>query len=233
LRADEPVPAASAPPDPEAGAAFGGLLLDVQHRLESLYGLEPGAPVTDFVVPPDGASALPGTGSRTLVAEHEGELSLAVVFERSIREHLLRADPRARLDAANLGAFSTLTEEVSHFVYLLHSAQREKTVTQLELELQAEVDKYLTAAFLLGLQNEGAVSSGLRRLLFHSYRLAEGVTGERAERYHAASRLADRYCAWLERRFLRTARVDDLARETRRFYRFGQREKLEAIAGLH
>jgi hypothetical protein len=212
------------------GPSFGTLLLDVQRRLETLYGLDAGAPVTDFVIGAEEASDLPGGGSRTLVARHGDEMSLAVVFDESIHERLSHADPRQRLDATNLGAFSTLTEEVSHFVYLLHSAQREKTVTQLELELQAEVDKYLTAAFLLGLQNEGALSSHLRHLLFRSYHLAAGLSPERAERYHEASRLADRYCGWLERRFLRSARVDDLARETRRFYRFGQREKLETIA---
>jgi len=41
-----------------------------------------------------------------------------------------------------------------------------------------------------------------------------------------------RYCGWLEARFLRRARLPDLAREARRFYRLGQREKLEKIANL-
>ncbi len=76
-------------------------------------------------------------------------------------------------------------------------------MTQLELELQAEVDKYLTALFFLGLQNEGAVSTRLRQLLFGRYRLAEGLSAESAERYHEASRLANRYCGWLEARYLR------------------------------
>jgi hypothetical protein len=47
-----------------------------------------------------------------------------------------------------------------------------------------------------------------------------------------ASRLADRYCGWLEARFLRTRRSADLAREARRFYRLGQREKLARIGRL-
>ena len=127
---------------------------------------------------------------------------------------------------------STLTEEVSHFLYLLYCARADRPATELELELQAEVDKYLTAAFLLSLQNEGAVSAGLRHLLFHGYRLTEGMSAERAERYHVASQLADRYCGWLERRFLRASRVGDLAREARRFYRLAQRQKLEKIAEL-
>jgi len=58
------------------------------------------------------------------------------------------------------------------------------------------------------------------------------MSAERAERYRTASGLAERYCAHLETQFLRRARLTDLAREARRFYRFGQREKLEAIAGM-
>ena len=58
------------------------------------------------------------------------------------------------------------------------------------------------------------------------------MSGERAERYHAASQLAYRYCGWLEARYLKAARLADLARESRRFYRLGQREKLEKISDL-
>jgi hypothetical protein len=125
-----------------------------------------------------------------------------------------------------------LTEEVSHFVYLHFCARTSRSVTQLELELQAEVDKYLTAVFLLCLQNEGAVSARLRELLFRRYRLTAPLTEEQAERYRAASALAYRYCSFLESAYLRRSRLADLAREARRFYRKGQREKLEQIAGL-
>ncbi|HET8646845.1 MAG TPA: hypothetical protein VFO85_15225, partial [Vicinamibacteria bacterium] len=148
------------------------------------------------------------------------------------REALQRHDPRVQLDQSNLGAFCTVVEEVSHFLYVLFCAGCERSVTQLELELQGEVDKYLCSVFLLSLQNEGAVSPRLRELLFRHYRLGPALSAEQRERYRAASRLAERYCGWLERRFLRAARLADLARESRRFYRLGQRQKLERIAEL-
>ena len=217
----------------DGDAPLGALMVGVQRQLEALYALDPEAPVTDFLIADDEAAHLPGGGSRTLVSQQGDEVSLAVIFEKNVGEHLARADPRVLLDASNLGSFSTLTEEVSHFLYLLYRARCDRPVTQLELELQAEVDKYLTAAFFLSLQNEGAVSTSLRHLLFHSYRLAEGLSSERQERYRTASRLADRYCEHLERRFLRQARRAELFREARRFYRLGQREKLETIAEVH
>lgn len=209
-----------------------GLMLDVQRRLERLYALSPLAPVTEFLVPEEHADALPGGGSRTLVQQEGDDVTLGVVIDGGVRERLARRDPRDRLDRHNLGPFCTLTEEISHFVYLMFCAAAQRSITELELELQGEVDKYLSATFLLSLQNEGAVSTRLRELLFRHWRLTEGLTSEQEERYRAASELAWRYTGWLEDEFLRQRRLADLAREARRFYRLGQREKLERIADL-
>jgi hypothetical protein len=208
-------------------------LLSVQRRLEALYALPAEPPVTDFLISEQAAAGYPGGGSRTLITQEGDVVSLGVVLEAAVGRHLDAQDPGQKLDDRNLGSFCTAAEEVSHFVYLLFCAKSARTVTQLELELQGEVDKYLTAAFLLSQQNEGAVSTRLRDLLFRHYRLGPGLSPEQAERYHAASTLAYRYCGWLERSFLRRrAGLADLAREARRFYRLGQREKLEKIAQL-
>jgi hypothetical protein len=208
-----------------------GLLLDVQRRLEALYALDPESPVSDFLVERAAPGAAPN-GSRTLVAQEGNELRVGVVLGDDVRDGVSRSDPRIRLDASNLAALCTLTEEVSHFLYVLFCARSGRSVTQLELELQGEVDKYLTAVSLLSVQNEGAVSRRLRELLFRSYRLQEEVTGDDAERYHEASRLAWTYCGYLESAFLRRDRLLDLRREARRFYRLGQQDKLQRIAAL-
>jgi hypothetical protein len=206
------------------------LLLDVQRRLESFYALPPEAPVTDFLIPEDEAAArYPGGGSRTLLRQEGEDIELGVVLAEGVGECLSRSDPREHLDTSNLGPFCALTEEVSHFVYLLFCARTARTVTQLELELQGELDKYLNALFLLSLQNEGAVSARLRDVLFREYQLADDMTPERAERYRFASELAWRYTGYLEERYLRPRQLGDLTREVRRFYRLGQREKLEKI----
>ena len=221
----------------EAAAAvpdrFCDLLVDVQRRLESLYALEPEAPVSDFVIAPGAAMALPGGGSRTLVSHDGDDLAVGVVFEEKVPAQLRHRDPRVVLDRGNLDPFCTLTEEVSHFLYVLFCARSARTVTELELELQGEVDKFLTTAFFLSLQNEGVVSSHLRRLLFRDYRLVPGLSGEQADRYRTASTLAFHYCGYLETEYLRQRRLLDLAREARRFYRLGQRDKLQRIARLH
>jgi hypothetical protein len=210
----------------------GEVAVHVQRRLEALYALEPEEPVTDYLIPPSEVAHLPGGGSRTLVTQEGDVVRVGVVLDEATGARIEQADPRERLDHANLGSFSTLTEEVSHFLYVLSRARSERTLTRLELELQAEVDKYLAAVLFLSLQNEGAVSSSLRHWLFRRWRLAGGVSAERAERYRAASVMAESYCAHLESRYLKRGRLAELARETRRFYRLAQREKLETIAGI-
>jgi hypothetical protein len=138
----------------------GEIAVCVQRRLESLYALDPEPPVTDYLVPAGAVSHLPGGGSRTLVAQEGDEVSVGVVLDESVGAGLERTDPRERLDGSNLGSFTTLTEEVSHFLYVLSRARRDRSMTQLELELQGEIDKYLVVLFFRGLEDEGAVSSG-------------------------------------------------------------------------
>ena len=226
-----PAPAADEGGAP--GPGFSGLLVDVQRRLEALYALDRQAPVTEFLIPVEHAADYPGGGSRTLVTQKGDDVSLGVVLEDSVRARLAASDPRVHLDRDNLDPFCVAAEEVSHFVYLFFCARAARQVTQLELELQGEVDKYLSSVFLLSLQNEGAVSPLLRELLFRRYRLAAHVTDEEGRaRYHRASGLAYRYCGYLESRFLKRSQLQELTREARRFYRLGQRDKLERIAGL-
>ena len=52
-------------------------------------------------------------------------------------------------------------------------------------------------------------------------------------RYHEASRLANRYCGWLEARYLRSAASPTWPAKHAGSGRLGQREKLETIAALH
>lgn len=134
----------------------------------------------------------------------------------------------------SFGAWQLAVEGVSHLVYLGFRASRDEPVSALELELQAEVDKW--ALGLLG-QNplEGfgvpllrARSRSLRRRLFSAEFLDEPGT-EKGDRYRTASRVAGRFVEGLESRHLGVAvgAREPLVRDLRRFYRRGLRDKLE------
>ena len=116
---------------------------------------------------------------------------------------------------------------MSHFTYYAWNAVRDKSVSLFELELQAEVDKFVTTGMLLREQN-GREPDGLHAWLFDSPRLAAELDAPERERYRLANRYAARYC----RRLLPAlADSDDSAaqRELRRFYRLSQTSKLAHI----
>ena len=135
------------------------LLVDVQRRLEALYALEHQAPVTEFLIPVEHAArTIPAAAAAPSSPRRATTCRWAWCWRTPCARGWPRADPRVHLDRENLDPFCVAAEEVSHFVYLFFCARAARQVTQLELELQGEVDKYLSSVFLLCLQNEGAVS---------------------------------------------------------------------------
>jgi hypothetical protein len=205
-----------------------GLLVDVQRRLESLYALEPEAPVTDFLLSAQDAQAYPGGGSRTLIAQDGDCVSLGVVLDPGVGARLAELDPRVQLDGRNLDSFCTAAEEVSHFVYLLFCARTARTVTELELELQAEVDKFVSC--LLCDARTVDAPGELRARLYGRVQFAHDLDHDERARYHTANGEARRYAEGLERRFLRPQRMGDMLDELRRFYRLSLEAKLGHIA---
>ncbi len=170
-----------------------------------------------------------GPPEALIVIEHDGELTLGLYVDGEIVSRLAEDDPLARLHGGNLEDFCIALEGVSHFLYLAWNATHDRPVSRLELELQAEVDKYVCAAFLLASQAGGRVPRGLAGRLFEQASLRPELTPEAAERYRRASEYAARYCAELEGRFMRGGGAGGMLKELRRFYRLRHRDKLARI----
>ena len=203
----------------------------VQRQLERIYEVESGHPVSEFLVSdPQLVEKIDPTGrdvqEKLLVRERGSELDLALYVDRAVLDRLVDADPTRRLDESNLGDYCVLLEGVSHFVYLTWNARRERPVTLLELELQAEVDKFVSSIFWMGSQR--GVPRRLGSVLFDDPSFDEQLEGDDLARYETANRAAAKYCLSLEERFLRAAKVRDLVEDVRRFYRLPQEEKLRA-----
>ena len=114
---------------------------------------------SDFLITDEElARALDGGGreldEKLLIAENDGEAEVSLYLGQSLLERLERSDPLTRLDSDNLEDFWTAFEGVSHFTYYAWNAQLEKPVTLLEMELQAEVDKYVATTLLLSRQGQ-------------------------------------------------------------------------------
>ncbi|MBK7578923.1 MAG: hypothetical protein IPI67_01845 [Myxococcales bacterium] len=184
----------------------------VQLELERVYGLERAPDVVDFVR--EGAH----DSRETLVLRQtDGELEIALVLPPV-------ADPR-QLNAAHHGptdAWLQLVEGVSHFVYVAERARTQLPATRLELELQAEVDKFVLLAFV-GEPLEPEHSSALHGHLYERVRYLHAADTEDGVRYRMANDLAARFVA----RLARNEKAPAVLRTLRRFYRAGQTEKIQ------
>jgi hypothetical protein len=215
------------------------ILRELQGMLARLYDAPSEHDVADFLIT-DGrhAAALQGkalsppTDEQLLLSQADGTLELSLYVDASVLQRLLQRCPLRGLDEVNLADYCTALEGVSHFHYVVWSAGHEREVSLLELELQAEVDKYASALRLMLMQREGAFPGELHGRLFGDVRLVPGLESEERSRYLEAHRCAARFCRRLEERFLRgrMPRPDRLLAELRGFYRLGRQAKLRHAA---
>jgi len=207
------------------------MLARVQRGLETLYRLDPGATVDDFMIDEltrEAIAPMRRPKEQLLVCEDDSGMALALFIAPSVLENLAQHDPGRRLGDHNLGDFLLAVEGVSHFIYALQCARADRPVTQLELELQAEVDKYVTC--LLTTDPKPSQSEALRHRLFGDASYEPDLDGEERDRYRAANDNAHRYAAWLEETFVATRKIPEMLAELRRFYRQGLAAKLSTIA---
>jgi hypothetical protein len=110
---------------------------------------------------------------------------------------------------------------VSHFVYLTERVRAGLPTTLLELELQAEVDKFVLLALEAPILDAPSRALLCERLFERVDYLHRAET-EHGERYRFANTLAARYVRRLDPERGTTA----LQTKLRRFYRAGQTEKI-------
>jgi hypothetical protein len=175
------------------------------------------------------------TDEQLILAVEGDTLSLALFIDGAVLARLAQRDPFAALDHENLADYLTVAEGVSHFVYVAWNAGHDKPVTLLELELQAEVDKYVLGAWLLQEQGAGRFPRELHHLLFERARVDPAAAAGRANLYRMASSYAGRFCRRVaaslaaSTRCSRRGATRELLAELRRFYRWGNARKLAHI----
>lgn len=200
----------------------------MQRELEAIYGLALPWRVEDFLLGPDAPrprrAGAAGPKEVLLVRQDEEGLQLGLYLDPSLLELLSAHDPDDPSPAVitdSLGAFTTALEGVSHFVYLAYRALRDEPVSLLDLETQAEVDKFVTSLLHLWRRGRKEGSAQLRERLFHEVRYHPELNRDEESRYRTANELARGYCRRLEARFLTQGSPEGLLREVRRAYRLG------------
>lgn len=129
-----------------------------------------------------------------------------------------------------IDSLCTVVEGVSHAVCLLWHAHHDRQLRALDLELQAEVDKYL---LLLESCADTQSRDGLHRQLFRDVRYTSPVGSALYERYKAAGDYAAVYCHWLVQAFPGPGDQLSLHQELARFYRLSGTAKFDRIRRLH
>ena len=210
------------------------MLAVLQKHLSDIYRVDAGFEITDFLITdPALARALaygtlvPDTDESVLLCQDEEGLALSVYLDRQMLERLDQDNPLETLHTRHLDDLCKVLEGISHFNYLVWSAQQEKSVTLLELEMQAEVDKFVTTWLLALAQEDYEFAGSLHRWLFDEIRYNPNLRRDQLERYRAANGYASRFCHGLAKRMERDS--DSGLTELRHFYRLSQQAKISHI----
>ncbi|MFK7861761.1 MAG: hypothetical protein AB8B64_23295 [Granulosicoccus sp.] len=157
------------------------------------------------------------------IHQHEGSLEFTVYVD----EGLLSAVDESQSD---LDGLCTVVEGASHAVCLLWHAHHERQVRPVDLELQAEIDKFM---ILTDGRSCTVERRDVHRRLFDNSQLIPAEGSVLHERYRTASKLASQYCHWLDARFIEDGDQASLHQELARFYRLSGRAKFDHIRRLH
>jgi hypothetical protein len=190
--------------------ALYAVLRDTQRRLEAFYALEPAPDVTQFTyLDPHNQP------EQVYVRQTDDALELQLSLPSN-----LDADAQPQSDD-----HVSLVEGVSHFLHLAERSRTQLSTSHLELELQAEVDKFV----LLWERSVTPHHSGLSELhhwLFERVTYLDGEGTVSGDRYRLANRLAARLCRRLLERAHRGGSWNTPIAFLRRFYRCGLTEKI-------
>jgi hypothetical protein len=214
----------------------------IDRALKRFYRLENVLPAEGFlVVPPDpssasqSASTAASKGALLIVDQahtKEASLELGIYFHSSIRTELntLENWPRAEWSKDQRQAFSVATEEISHFNYLVEKASKGQAVSQMEMELQGEVDRFLLAFMAERHQRKAPSFDEIFETYFVKFRWDAGLEEQKRIRYEDANRIAKALLSKLRPAFKNHRRWPELVAELRRFYNATASEKVR-VAG--
>ena len=172
------------------------VLRGLQTLLGRLYDVDLPYDVYDFLVT-DRRTIGAATNERRaldeelLLAESTDGAGMALYLDPEILRRLEAADPHRALTEGNLADYCTALEGVSHFVYSTYGLERDMPVSLLELETQAEVDKYAITVFLLAGQQGGhSYPAQVHARLFDQVSFDARLEPDQYERYRTAHTLA-------------------------------------------
>ncbi len=172
-------------------------------------------------------SMLADTSETLLMSEDEEGLALSLFLDGELLARLESADPLSRLRANQLDDLWKVLEGVSHFNCVVWRASRDRSVSLLELELQAEIDKFVGTTLLALGQGRTEMLDHLHGWLFDEVSFHAELDNEKLARYRAANEYAARFCHALRGRLVKDGEA--VLSELRRFFRLPMTDKISHI----
>lgn len=202
----------------------------LQGDLEAIYRVEAPLPASSCALDRESWVRMSGSGApeELLVVQDDDGLRVGLYVDDAVFRDI-EGDP-SRWTHRRLSAHCSAVEGVSHFVYFTLRASVPRPVSQLELELQAEVDKFATVVLTLWESGRRDASEELLERLFERVSYREGLSAETLARYEKANSLARLYCRFLHAEYVARNRVEGFLADLRRFYRLGAADKLSHAA---
>ncbi len=149
------------------------------------------------------------------------EVEVAIAFNSEVQSALntLNLDVSSSWNLEQNQAFSVAAEEISHFRYFVFHAEKDRQVSQLELEFHGEIDKFLM--FHLLIKNFESVYSKL----FEGFSLSDQLTVQEQERYQSANQLAREFIVKHRHHFNSSETFSEFLKNLRALYRMSPQEK--------
>lgn len=213
------------------------LLKRVQDHLQHIYELDIDEDVSQFVctdrnlVAALDQSASPHDIPEKLLLQQLGdEIGVTLYLDENLLDHLGDHDPIQNLNYRNQAQYWTVLEGVSHFIYFSFNCYHDRPVSLYEMELQAEVDKYVSSLFLL--LGQASESRSLHGSLFENVCFNPALDAVESARYAQADHFAALYCQWLYACYVENRKFQAIVNELRRFYRLPHHRKTDYIRSL-
>lgn len=214
-------------------------LSQIQEYLQNIYELEMDHCISDYLITnrdmlDERFQQVIRSREVVLLRQDYDELQLSVYLEDGVLQNLRMDGPVMDLHQGNIEDICLALEGTSHFVYLIWNATFDRSVTRMEMELQAEIDKFIFLSRCTMRKKITPAPGQLRRLLFETNSYHDHLSELEIQRYRDANFYAGKYCWLLEsRNFLNAGQEQGLLRELRRFYRLNLENKLRRINRLY
>jgi len=190
-------------------------LKQIHQSLQDLNGIETSLSIMDFVKPTKGLNKV--------IFQEENEVAeIAVCLNEKLLSRVEDTNLPEDFSLEKLPDLSVVVEELSHFNTYCEKALKDQPVSELELEVQAEVDKFGLALEWLSKRNEDHLKEQVFELLFKEITLGEWVLPDKRALYEDAHLIARNFCRKLMHEDLNHSERRD---KFRKFFSKSQSEK--------